>query len=81
VIEEVATADRVLSGRAAISMPLLPLMLTQLRYLTASHKVEIYSRIEGIFNRATESAKLDIIANAELILDASMHDEFVELLK
>jgi len=80
-IEEVATADRVLSGRAAISMPLLPLMLTQLRYLTASHKVEIYSRIEGIFNRATESAKLDIIANAELILDASMHDEFVELLK
>ncbi|XP_036674528.2 Fanconi anemia group D2 protein homolog [Drosophila suzukii] len=79
-IEEVATADRVLSGRAAISMPLLPLMLTQLRYLTASHKVEIYSRIEGIFNRATESAKLDIIANAELILDASMHDEFVELL-
>uniref|UniRef100_A0A6P4EZY6 Fanconi anemia group D2 protein n=1 Tax=Drosophila rhopaloa TaxID=1041015 RepID=A0A6P4EZY6_DRORH len=79
-IEEVATADRVLSGRAAIPMPLLPLMLTQLRYLTVSHKVQIYSRIEGIFNRATKSAKLDIIANAELILDASMHDEFVELL-
>ncbi|XP_017119014.1 Fanconi anemia group D2 protein [Drosophila elegans] len=79
-IEEVATADRVLTGRAAISMPLLPLMLTQLRYLTVSHKVQIYSRIEGIFNRATKSAKLDIIANAELILDASMHDEFVELL-
>ncbi|XP_017048859.1 Fanconi anemia group D2 protein [Drosophila ficusphila] len=79
-IEEVATSDRVLTGMAAISMPLLPLMLTQLRYLTASHKVEIYKRIEGIFNRATDSAKLDIIANAELILDASMHDEFVELL-
>ncbi|XP_017003443.2 Fanconi anemia group D2 protein homolog [Drosophila takahashii] len=79
-IEEVATADRVVLGKAAIPMPLLPLMLTQLRYLTVSHKVEIYGRIEGIFNRATESAKLDIIANAELILDASMHDEFVELL-
>ncbi|XP_017074591.2 Fanconi anemia group D2 protein [Drosophila eugracilis] len=79
-IEEVATADRVLLGRATIPLPLLPLMLTQLRYLTVSHKVEIYSRIESIFNRATESAKLDIIANAELILDASMHDEFVELL-
>ncbi|EDV48341.1 Fanconi anemia group D2 protein [Drosophila erecta] len=79
-IEEVATADRVIMGKAAIPLPLLPLMLTQLRYLTASHKVEIYSRIEVIFNRATESAKLDIIANAELILDASMHDEFVELL-
>ncbi|KAH8292041.1 hypothetical protein KR054_003960 [Drosophila jambulina] len=79
-IEEVATADRVLTGKAAIPLPLLPLMLAQLRYLTASHKVEIYSRIEGIFNRATDAAKLDIIASAELILDASMHDEFVELL-
>lgn len=79
-IEEVAKSDRVIMGKAAIPLPLLPLMLTQLRYLTASHKVEIYSRIEVIFNRATESAKLDIIANAELILDASMHDEFVELL-
>lgn len=79
-VEEVATADRVVTGKAAISLPLLPLMLSQLRYLTASHKVEIYPRIEGIFNRATASAKLDIIANAELVLDASKHDEFVNLL-
>ncbi|KAH8265254.1 hypothetical protein KR038_002491 [Drosophila bunnanda] len=79
-IEEVATADRVLTGKAAIPLPLLPLMLAQLRYLTASHKQQIYSRIEGIFHRATDAAKLDIIASAELILDASMHDEFVELL-
>ncbi|XP_017017550.1 Fanconi anemia group D2 protein homolog [Drosophila kikkawai] len=79
-IEEVATADRVLTGKAAIPLPLLPLMLAQLRYLTASHKEQIYSRIEGIFNRVTDAAKLDIIASAELILDASMHDEFVQLL-
>lgn len=79
-IEEVATADQVLTGKAAIALPLLPLMLAQLRYLTASHKEQIYSRIEGVFNRATDAAKLDIIANAELILDASMHDEFVDLL-
>ncbi|KAH8294661.1 hypothetical protein KR018_001006 [Drosophila ironensis] len=79
-IEEVATADRVLTGTAAIALPLLPLMLAQLRYLTASHKAQIYPRIEGIFNRATAPAKLDIIANAELVLDASMHDEFVDLL-
>ncbi|KAH8247136.1 hypothetical protein KR032_010698 [Drosophila birchii] len=79
-IEEVATANRILTGKAAIPLPLLPLMLAQLRYLTASHKKQIYSRIEGIFNKATEAAKLDIIGSAEMILDASMHDEFVELL-
>ncbi|KAH8382936.1 hypothetical protein KR009_005875 [Drosophila setifemur] len=79
-IEEVSTADRVLTGKATIALPLLPLMLAQLRYLTATHKEQVYQRIESIFNKATEPAKLDIIANAELVLDASKHDAFVDLL-
>ncbi|XP_022209594.2 Fanconi anemia group D2 protein homolog [Drosophila obscura] len=79
-MEEVATSDQVIKGQGAIAMPLLPLMMAQMRYLTLSHKDQIYKRIEGIFNRATDSSKLDIISNAEFMLDASMHDEFVELL-
>ncbi|XP_026845923.1 Fanconi anemia group D2 protein [Drosophila persimilis] len=79
-MEEVATSDHVITGQGAIAMPLLPLMLAQMRYLSLAHKEQIYQRIEGIFNRATDSSKLDIISNAEFVLDASMHDAFVELL-
>ncbi|SPP83080.1 Fanconi anemia group D2 protein homolog [Drosophila guanche] len=79
-MEEVATSDQVITGQGAIPMPLLPLMLAQMRYLTLSHKEQIYKRIEVVFNRATDSSKLDIINNAEFVLDASMHDAFVELL-
>ncbi|EDV91108.1 Fanconi anemia group D2 protein [Drosophila grimshawi] len=61
-------------------VPLLPLMLAQLRYLTLSHSDQIYNHIERIFNNASESSKLDIINNAEFLLDTSKHDSFVELL-
>ncbi|KAM8706214.1 hypothetical protein ACLKA7_010484 [Drosophila subpalustris] len=77
-IEEIAKLDRVQTTPGCL--PLLPLMLAQLRYLTLSHSDQIYIHIERIFNNGSESSKLDIISNAEFVLDASKHDDFVELL-
>lgn len=77
-IEEVAKLDRVKTVPGCL--PLLPLMLAQLRYLTRSHSDQMYNQIERIFNNCSEASKLDIINSAEFILDASKQDNFVELL-
>ncbi|KAH8311710.1 hypothetical protein KR044_007645 [Drosophila immigrans] len=77
-IEEISKLDRVQTIPGCL--PLLPLMLAQLRYLTLSHSDQIYSHIERIFNMGSDSSKMDIINNAEFVLDASKHDDFVELL-
>ncbi|XP_068157652.1 Fanconi anemia group D2 protein homolog isoform X2 [Drosophila tropicalis] len=80
-IEEMATSEDLLSGQTVgAGISLLPLMLAQLRYMTLSHSEEIYKRIERVFNNANQSARLDIINNAEFVLDATKHDEFVDLL-
>ncbi|XP_064549377.1 Fanconi anemia group D2 protein homolog [Drosophila montana] len=77
-IEEIAKLERVQTVPGCL--PLLPLMLAQLRYLTLSHSDQIYAHIERIFNNASEPSKLDIISSAEYLLDGSKHDDFVELL-
>ncbi|KAH8417749.1 hypothetical protein KR222_005289 [Zaprionus bogoriensis] len=77
-IEEIAKLERVQTIPGCL--PLLPLMLAQLRYLTLSHSDQIYSHIERVFNNGSEASRLDIINSAEFVLDASKHDEFVELL-
>ncbi|XP_060649460.1 LOW QUALITY PROTEIN: Fanconi anemia group D2 protein [Drosophila nasuta] len=77
-IEEIAKLDRVQTIPGCL--PLLPLMLGQLRYLTLSHSDQIYSHIERIFNIGSDSTKMDVINNAEFVLDASKHDDFVDLL-
>ncbi|KAH8381489.1 hypothetical protein KR093_006396 [Drosophila rubida] len=77
-IEEIAKQERVQTVPGCL--PLLPLMLAQLRYLTLSHSDQIYSHIERVFNIGHDSAKMDIINNAEFVLDASKHDDFVDLL-
>lgn len=77
-IEEIAQLERVKTVPGCL--PLLPLMLAQLRYLTRSHSDQMYKHIERIFNNCSEASKLDIINSAEFVLDASKHDNFVELL-
>lgn len=61
-------------------VPLLPLMLSQLQYVASTHNEVIYDHIKEIFENASDQSKWDIIANAELILDPSKHDEFAKLL-
>lgn len=77
-IEEISKLDRVQTIPGCL--PMLPLMLAQLRYLTLSHSDQMYNHIERIFNNASEASKLDIINSAEFVLDSSKHDNFVELL-
>ncbi|XP_054081207.1 Fanconi anemia group D2 protein homolog isoform X3 [Zeugodacus cucurbitae] len=62
------------------TVPLLPLLMVQLRYVAQSHSSLIFERICTAFKEASESAKQDIIINAELVLDESKHDDFVQML-
>ncbi|XP_053945249.1 Fanconi anemia group D2 protein homolog [Anastrepha ludens] len=62
------------------TVPLLPLLVAQLRYVAQSHSTLIYERILEIFKKASEPSKQDIIVHAEFILDASKHDDFVQML-
>lgn len=78
-IDELACKEQNLSFNAS-QIPLLPLMLAQLRYVSNSQSELVYERIKNIFEKSTEAAKWDIIANAEFILDASKHDAFAQQL-
>ncbi|XP_019844495.2 Fanconi anemia group D2 protein isoform X2 [Bactrocera dorsalis] len=62
------------------TVPLLPLLMVQLRYVAQSHSTLIFERISSAFKDASESARQDIIVNAELVLDESKHDDFVQML-
>ncbi|XP_039954173.1 Fanconi anemia group D2 protein [Bactrocera neohumeralis] len=62
------------------TVPLLPLLMVQLRYVAQSHSTLIFERISSAFKDASESARQDIIVNAELVLDESNHDDFVQML-
>lgn len=66
--------------KAQSAVPLLPLMLTQLQYVSFTHSDKIYEHITNVFGRALEQSKWDIIANAELILGPQKHDDFAQLL-
>ncbi|XP_055905389.1 Fanconi anemia group D2 protein [Eupeodes corollae] len=62
-------------------VPILPLMLSQLRYVTQTTDADlIYTRIVDIFENAVQSVQWDIIANAEMFLKSSKHDAFAEML-
>uniref|UniRef100_A0A1I8P4T9 Fanconi anemia group D2 protein n=1 Tax=Stomoxys calcitrans TaxID=35570 RepID=A0A1I8P4T9_STOCA len=78
-IENIACNKATTSSTAAI-VPLLPLMLAQLQYVANTHSDVIYERMKKVFEKATENAKWDIIANAELILSPTKHDDFAKLL-
>ncbi|XP_014088001.2 Fanconi anemia group D2 protein homolog [Bactrocera oleae] len=62
------------------TVPLLPLLMVQLRYVAQSHSTLIFERISSAFKGASDSARQDIIINAELVLDESKHDDFVHML-
>ncbi|XP_067618049.1 Fanconi anemia group D2 protein homolog isoform X2 [Eurosta solidaginis] len=62
------------------TVPLLPLLISQLRYVSKSHNKLIFERISEIFKKASESSKQDLLVNAEFFLDASKHDDFVQML-
>ncbi|XP_037944134.1 uncharacterized protein LOC119676939 [Teleopsis dalmanni] len=62
------------------NVPLLTLLLAQMRNITLSHGTVINERIHSIFEKANPSARMEIIASAEFIIEPSKHDEFVQLL-
>lgn len=62
------------------SVTMLPLILAQLKCVSHSHADKIFECMKTIFEKATDRVKLDIIASAELIFDASKHDAFVQLM-
>lgn len=62
------------------TVPLLPLLMVQLRYVAQSHSRLIFERISSAFKEASESARQDIIVNSEFVLDESKHDDFVDML-
>ncbi|XP_065371634.1 Fanconi anemia group D2 protein homolog [Calliphora vicina] len=76
-----AACQRLQSSKSTdITIPILPLMLSQLQYVASTHSEIIYEHIKNNFENALEQSKWDIIASAELILDSSKHDEFAKLL-
>ncbi|XP_055851494.1 Fanconi anemia group D2 protein homolog [Episyrphus balteatus] len=75
-VEEISKTET----SASSDVPILPLMLSQLRYVTQSHEDLIYTRIVDIFEGAVTSVQWDIIANAEMVFKSSKHDAFAEML-
>lgn len=75
-----AACEKVIPSKSADNIPLLPLMLSQLQYIVCTHSDVIFEHINNIFENASEQSKWDIIASAEIILDASKHDKFANLL-
>lgn len=76
-----AACERIPTAKTSENnVPLLPLMLSQLQYVANTHSEIIYEHIKKNFENALDQSKWDIIASAELILDASKHDDFAQLL-
>ncbi|XP_055384821.1 Fanconi anemia group D2 protein homolog [Condylostylus longicornis] len=61
-------------------VPVLPLLLSQLKFVTTVCSDKLYDRIIKIYEKATAQSRREIISSAEYILDASKHDEFVQYL-
>ncbi|XP_075147776.1 fancd2 [Haematobia irritans] len=78
-IEKIA-CEKSTTSNSTLAVPLLPLMLAQLQYVSNTHSDVIYERIRSVFERASEQSKWDIIASAELILNPSKHNAFAQLL-
>lgn len=62
------------------TVPLLPLLLAQLRYVSQTHSTKIFEHISSIFKAASEPARQDIILSSEYVLHFNKHDDFVKLL-
>ncbi|XP_004536027.1 Fanconi anemia group D2 protein [Ceratitis capitata] len=62
------------------TVPLLPLLLAQLRYVSQTHSTKIFEHISSIFKAASEPARQDIILSSEFVLHFNKHDDFVKLL-
>uniref|UniRef100_A0A1A9WNL2 Fanconi anemia group D2 protein n=1 Tax=Glossina brevipalpis TaxID=37001 RepID=A0A1A9WNL2_9MUSC len=77
--ESVQQIDRAGSSRHG-PIPLLPLMLGQLHYVSMTHSDIIFERIKIILKKSTEFTKWDVIANGGFILDTNKHDDFAQLM-
>lgn len=60
--------------------PLLPLILSQLKFVAPLHGELLYGKITDIYKCATPRARSEITSQIEYVLSPSHHDAFVEFL-
>lgn len=60
--------------------PLLPLILSQLKFVAPLHGELLYEKITDIYKCATPRARSEITSQIEYVLSPSHHDAFVEFL-
>lgn len=71
---------KVVSKKKDVEMSILPLMISQFKYVTSLHGNLLYSTFLEIYESATPKCQNQIIACAESFLSINKHDEFIQFL-